>query len=379
MTLDLHPEALLDREARGDLTAEERAHLDAHLAQCAACRLERQLRADFATEAYAPLGNMQSLVSNALMAARQDEHSGTAQPVVTPARAKRFAGQKMAIAMAATLLFASGLAFAQTELAVKVVELARLSVGLAPATSAPKEIKRKVSRSKSAISAQHAPTPDRTLATPVATVTPEAQQAEATAPSASLSPRATQAPLQHADNPAQRAGARPARSLGRSHVSGTAAPDLTLRPTASTLPQHASAPTANVQPLNATEATADATELFGQATRARRDGRTDEALHLYAQLTRRYPHSAESLTSLVVAARLELDRGNLGAALSGYEAYLSTGSKPLREQALVGKAQTLRRMGRLSEEAEYVRRLRAEYPDAPYAKLSEERGEASKP
>lgn len=48
--VDLHPEHLLDREIRGELRDDERERLEAHLADCATCRLERQLRADFAQE-----------------------------------------------------------------------------------------------------------------------------------------------------------------------------------------------------------------------------------------------------------------------------------------------------------------------------------------
>ena len=48
--VDLHPENLLDKEIRGELDASERQRLEAHLLQCATCRLERQLRADFALE-----------------------------------------------------------------------------------------------------------------------------------------------------------------------------------------------------------------------------------------------------------------------------------------------------------------------------------------
>src|SRR4029079_11230688 len=48
--VDLHPEDLLDKDARGALSCDERVRLDAHLARCAACRAERMFRADFAEE-----------------------------------------------------------------------------------------------------------------------------------------------------------------------------------------------------------------------------------------------------------------------------------------------------------------------------------------
>lgn len=43
----LHPEELLDRAAAGALSKIEAAQLDAHLAQCSACRLELRAREDF--------------------------------------------------------------------------------------------------------------------------------------------------------------------------------------------------------------------------------------------------------------------------------------------------------------------------------------------
>jgi len=49
-SVDLHPEDLLDREARGELSDPERGRLDAHLKACAVCRFERLARADFARE-----------------------------------------------------------------------------------------------------------------------------------------------------------------------------------------------------------------------------------------------------------------------------------------------------------------------------------------
>ena len=48
--VDLHPEELLDKAARGELSADEHVRLSAHLVRCSACRAERVLRADFAAE-----------------------------------------------------------------------------------------------------------------------------------------------------------------------------------------------------------------------------------------------------------------------------------------------------------------------------------------
>ncbi|MFO0680047.1 MAG: zf-HC2 domain-containing protein [Polyangiaceae bacterium] len=50
VSLHLHPEDLFDKESAGTLTAQERERLDAHVASCAECRLERRMRADFADE-----------------------------------------------------------------------------------------------------------------------------------------------------------------------------------------------------------------------------------------------------------------------------------------------------------------------------------------
>lgn len=54
--VDLHPEELLDKDARGALSEEERALLQAHLARCETCRFEQAVRADFALERSEGLG-----------------------------------------------------------------------------------------------------------------------------------------------------------------------------------------------------------------------------------------------------------------------------------------------------------------------------------
>jgi hypothetical protein len=66
-TLDLHPEELFDKAARGLLTAAEQALLDAHLSRCALCRFERQVTADFGALPR-PALDVDRLVTNALTA-----------------------------------------------------------------------------------------------------------------------------------------------------------------------------------------------------------------------------------------------------------------------------------------------------------------------
>jgi len=53
--VELHPEELIDREARGALSDGERMVLDAHAARCAACDCERRLRTVFADALREPL------------------------------------------------------------------------------------------------------------------------------------------------------------------------------------------------------------------------------------------------------------------------------------------------------------------------------------
>jgi len=51
MATELHPEDLLERDARGELDEGERVRLEAHLRRCSACRIERIARVDFRREA----------------------------------------------------------------------------------------------------------------------------------------------------------------------------------------------------------------------------------------------------------------------------------------------------------------------------------------
>jgi hypothetical protein len=67
-TLDLHPEELFDKASKGLASADELARLDAHLASCATCRFERQVRMDFESVG-GSTANLDDLVARALSGA----------------------------------------------------------------------------------------------------------------------------------------------------------------------------------------------------------------------------------------------------------------------------------------------------------------------
>jgi len=93
-------------------------------------------------------------------------------------------------------------------------------------------------------------------------------------------------------------------------------------------------------------------ELFSRANQARRDGRVTEAVRLYRALQERFSGSSEELVSRVALGRLLLDRlGDSRGALVQFNSYLaSPGGGALREEAMVGRALALGRLGRSDEE-----------------------------
>jgi hypothetical protein len=105
--VDLHPENLLDKEIRGELDEGDRERLNAHLAQCATCRLERELRAGFALEL--SRGSVPPEIAGLVdTLARRS----VAPPSPAPPRTRRM--KLVFLAAAATLTLVAG-AFAATE------------------------------------------------------------------------------------------------------------------------------------------------------------------------------------------------------------------------------------------------------------------------
>ncbi|HMJ12918.1 MAG TPA: hypothetical protein VK524_15960 [Polyangiaceae bacterium] len=124
-----------------------------------------------------------------------------------------------------------------------------------------------------------------------------------------------------------------------------------------------------------------AAELFSRANRARREGSAREAIALYRELQRSFPGRAEERVSRVTLGRLFLDRtGDPRAALAQFEGYLgSSGHSALRQEALVGRALALGRLGRGREELAAWNALLAAYPRTSYRERARARIEELTP
>jgi hypothetical protein len=116
-------------------------------------------------------------------------------------------------------------------------------------------------------------------------------------------------------------------------------------------------------------------ELFRRANQARRDGKTTEAVRLYRALQERFSGTSEELVSRVTLGRLLLDRlGDSRGALVQFNSYLaSPGGGVLREEAMVGRALSLGRMGRTAEEAAAWQALLDTFPKSTQQKRAQAR------
>ena len=149
------------------------------------------------------------------------------------------------------------------------------------------------------------------------------------------------------------AGSAPKSLIARRPLEPPAAPEVVSPAEAS--PDHAAG-------VSTPEA------LFARATKARRLGRSADAIAAFQQLQREHPDSAEAVVSLVSVGELLTEASSLDLALASFDAYLrKSPSGALAAEALAGKVRVLRRWGR-EVEAERVRtELGRRFPQSPYA------------
>jgi hypothetical protein len=311
--VDLHPEDLLDRARRGEASPDELHRLRLHLAACPACRFEHLLADDCARAAGPPAAapdDAQLLARVRREASRAvHERSGAVRARAAATRGFRpRRGRGVVFAAAALLLFAATFAAATTV----VRRVWRRGPDIEPVAH---------------LETRAALRPHRRLASSTAAA------AEVPAVDVPGDAPMDEAPVEIPDapKPAIAAPARRARAISADAESPG--------------------------------------ELFARANAARRAGKTREATRLYRQLQREFPGSSEELVSRVTLGRWMLDRlDDPAGALARFDSYLANPvHTALREEALIGRALALGRLGRETEERGAWTAFLAAFPGSVYA------------
>lgn len=115
------------------------------------------------------------------------------------------------------------------------------------------------------------------------------------------------------------------------------------------------------------------TALFRAANEARRAGDDERAIVLYRALEARFPSSEEARLSHATLGRLMLDRGDAKLALGDFDEYLSHGGTALGEEALVGRALALGKLGDRDAEIASWREVLRRFPKSIHARLARNR------
>jgi TolA-binding protein len=343
--VDLHPEELLDKQARGTLSASEASLLEAHLARCATCRAEKLLRADFADELDEPLDERPSLSELlegvAALRTKTPRDETPAEVDLSAEAPEREAPKSMPVPRRRAV----------TGTAWLLVAAAMLAVSAATgATQVGKQVWTRV----------------------VAVVT---TIDTAPAPTASPAPKREARPAAPAPAPVEAVAPAPTVQALAAPASIEPAPSETGAPHTPEAPR---APRAAVRPRTAPPAPdAEAAALFDAAATARRRGDYGQAIALHRDLLARFPRTREAQTSRATVGRLLLDRGDPSGALASFDAYMTAGSGELGEEAMAGRATALERLGRSDDARRAWEALLAAYPSTPYATHARARVDAA--
>lgn len=144
----LHPEHLLEKHARGELNDAERTLLDAHLAACATCRFEVDVRADFADELSREDERISGLVRLVEEAANQASAPKIVAPPPQPVGVERISSRRrrpwmVALLAAAAMLVVVGAAASEAGRRVWVPIFIHDPAPVAPPPNADDEVQRK--------------------------------------------------------------------------------------------------------------------------------------------------------------------------------------------------------------------------------------------
>jgi TolA-binding protein len=135
----------------------------------------------------------------------------------------------------------------------------------------------------------------------------------------------------------------------------------------------AGAPAARPRPSE--ESPLSAEQVFASANEARRRGDSSQAVKLYRQLQQQFPGTREETTSRVLLGRLLLDRGDdASQALALFTRYLEQSPNgTLAEEARLGRALALMRLGRPLEERQAWQQLLSAHPNTIHAERARKR------
>jgi len=312
---DLHPDHLLARRRAGLLTPEESALLDRHVARCATCAFEVAAGQDFARDLAAPIDAAALATITAGVLRRLDTDSAPVTPPMPIAPVSRGVFRRRGIVFLAAAFIAS----------------AALAAAFVVRRPAPRG------------------------GGPARTVAPVAPRPFSPSPPAPVHPAPPTAPTAPS-------------------VPVVTAPRLASTSEAIARPRHR-------RPAHAAAAVAaqpDARALFEQALAARREGQYALAASLFERLQHRYGDSEEASISQIALGRLFLDRlGQPARALAQFESYLAARRHgESREEAMVGRAVALERLGRIASALEAWEAVRAAFPGSVSARRAAARIDA---
>ncbi len=334
--MDLHPEDLLEREMRGELSPVEQERLELHAHQCAVCRLERRAREDFRADAEGPGAEQDVARLLAAMAGPLALQGLARAPKASPMRYVRF------VSVAAAVVTMTGLAAAARWSGVRAVVMpwaAESSLVTPPAKTA----------------AVRMPAHASVIAAPAHVAAPEPVLPREPVP---VVESVQSAVAERAERP------QPAPSLTSPAVLASR-----VRPVATPAPATTAAPSPPVDDGNADSAT-----VFHHANDALRSGDHLRAGELYGILLNRYPSSPEAHASLALFGRMLLDDGNANGALQCFDDYLRQGGA-LREDVMLARALAFQRIGprASADEARAWTALIDAYPSSVHAERARRR------